>query len=187
MLLEECFGEQHCKCRENYSEGSTRNLSHWQRKRNYLWAFAPRSPLRHDTFIGTQKRAGLGFWGHLILITEAVIHGSPFTISSVHTSVRQDHKTVWLLKAVQSTFKIVMMYYSYLLLKNKTSRESRRRISSSVRQPLLSDNSVQILLFNRARERNGDYRQLLSLSKSQSKDTYNVFIQVQHKVNFLFL
>lgn len=58
---------------------------------SYLWALAPGSPLGHDAFTGTQKRAGLGFWGHLLLVAEAVIYCPTFTGGRVHTSVRQDH------------------------------------------------------------------------------------------------
>lgn len=107
--LEEWFWEQHCDCLAKaapWDWGAGRGES-------YLWALAPGSPLGHDAFTGTQKRAGLGFWGRLVLVAEAAIYCPTFTGGRVHTSVRQDHNIMGLLQTVESTFKIVMTYHTY--------------------------------------------------------------------------
>ena len=113
-----CFGELHRESAENERGGSPGGFEQWQGKGTYLRACAPRSPLRHDAVVGTQKRAGLRFWRNLILVAQAVIHSCPFTISSIHAPTMQDHKVAWTLKTVRNKLKIVMIYPNYLPLKD---------------------------------------------------------------------
>lgn len=85
MSLEESRENACCTFIEDTEKETVKDLS--ISKGNYLWAFAPCSPLRHDALAGTEKGTGLGFWGSVFLVAQPPVHCPSFTVCSIHTSV----------------------------------------------------------------------------------------------------